>query len=782
LKGKNFDNDFGPLEAEPGDQEQEGRFPEWLALIQRGKWLMLATTLCGLGAAFWYTSTQHPVYEAASFVLINEKSSQAANPFSEMLGGTPDSKLANELAILRSRTLAEAVAAAILKYPYQDTTQKQLYPIVQTYKGDMPTGELAPQPVVAKRAQVAMDFIPQRESDVIKILGYSNFADEAAMLANVYTEAYQEYTMLQSRSRSRSVREFLDKRLVEQRDSLHKAEGELRAFMEASGVVSLDQESQRLVTELAQLQATRNAVDLDIQTSQKKLVSLQNELPQQEAQAAAAIGQASDSYIRELQMRVGQLEAQRDIMVAQNDPAVLAQPMNKQRLEELNGQIESLRARLRDRSAAFIQSFLAGEWAGPQSDALGYLGTLKQQAIETRFQLETLAARRNALDNTIAQYELRFRQIPRQSIEFARLERDRLSGERLYSLVDERYNQATISEKSEFGYVDIIDRAVVPGRPVSPDLRKNSLLGALAGIGLGLSLLFLSQKADIRARTPEQLRRNGYKCLTEISSMGSEIKELKRDGRLPRDVKRLDSSVWLVFDPLSMLAESYRRLRTTLLRMQIENPIKVVLLTSPSPSEGKTTTACNLAVTLAETNKKVVLLDADIRKPRVHAVFNAVNKPGLTDLVAGRASIDQVIQKGVVEGLDFISSGSAVAQPSRIFSSEQMFALLEMVKQRYDFMIIDAPPALVVNDAAVLAGVVDGVIVVVSSGKTRLAAVNRTRDVLRAARGRLLGVVLNNFDSRKEYGRYYGGIRYGHYGTYHGYNSTENQEKRPKRV
>jgi tyrosine-protein kinase Etk/Wzc len=355
-----------------------------------------------------------------------------------------------------------------------------------------------------------------------------------------------------------------------------------------------------------------------------------------------------------------------------------------------------------------------------------------------------------------------------------------MGAERLYSLVDERYNQAAITEKSEFGYVDIIDRATVPLRPVSPDLRKNLLIGLLAGLSAGLGLVFLQNKADVRVRTPEQMARAGYRPLAEVAPMGKELKDLRRGGRTPKEARRIDASLWLVFDPMSMIAESFRRLRTTLLRMQVEQPVKVVLFTSPSPSEGKTTVACNLALTLAETRKRVLLLDADIRKPRIHTMFGVGNKPGLTDLVGGRATIEQVIQREVMESLDFISCGTMMSQPSRVFSSDEMFSLLELVKLRYDFMIIDAPPALVVNDAAVLAGVVDGVIIVTSTGRTRLAAVTKTRQVLEAARGRIIGIVLNNFDPLREYGRYYGGYRYGHYGSYRGYHGSGGEADKGK--
>ena len=181
----------------------------------------------------------------------------------------------------------------------------------------------------------------------------------------------------------------------------------------------------------------------------------------------------------------------------------------------------------------------------------------------------------------------------------------------------------------------------------------------------------------------------------------------------------------------------------------------------------------NLALTLSETQKRILLIDADIRKPRVHALLGTPYKPGLTDYVNGQAPLEQVVQKQIVDHLDFIPSGTFAGQPSRVFSSLSMMEFLEHVKEKYDFILIDAPPALVVNDASVLAGGVDTIILVASAGQTRMAAINKSVDILTASGGNVFGIVLNNFDARRAYGGYYGGYKYGHYASYRGYYTSD---------
>lgn len=747
-------------------EAKERRYGEYLAKFLRGKWIILGCLCAGLAGMALYTRGQKPVYQASATVLINPRAGQGVNPLSQLAEGASRSNIPNEIAILRTRSLAESAARLLLENPYLNEAKTERLRIVQQLneKGE-PVGFLSAEQIVP-RLLASLEFNPQRESDIILILARSSDPREAAILANVYAQAYQNQTMMQSRARSQSVREFLESRLSEQRRGLQQAESSVKGFMESAGVVSLDNESNRIVQELSQFEASRNALNIDIEGLSKRLASMQGELPQAESSVSSSITQATDPYIRQMQEQLATLEVQRDVITTQNDPAVLAQPMYKQRLSDLADQIAGLREKLQTRSQEFIQSFLGSEGGAGQADPLGYIRTLKAQMLETKLQLETLRSRRTALEGIILQYESKFKQIPRQTIEFARLQRERLGSEHLYTLIEERYNQAAITEKSEFGYVDIIDRAAVPGYPTSPNPQKNLLFGLLVGLGLGVGVVVLKETMDVRIRTPEQLRKRGFVSLAEIYPMHRELKSLRRDDRLPREVKRFNPNLWLIFDPLSYVAESYRRLRTNILRAQVKEPIKTIVLSSPSPGEGKSTTVSNLAIALAETEKRILLVDADLRRPTVHSNFGIALKPGLTEYLAGKATIEQVTQRHVVEGLDVIACGSLQRQPARILASGAMQAFLMEMQEFYDLVLIDAPPVLIVNDAALVSGIVDSVILTVAAGETRAATLDRAAEFVHQAGGRILGIVLNRFDARREYGGYYGGHRYGHYSSY----------------
>jgi capsular exopolysaccharide synthesis family protein len=752
------------FEDEAAAGSEDHRVQDYLSLLLRGKWFIFASTVIAASVSVIYTLRTDSAYEATSMVLVNPRQSSGHAPLGNLFEGNDLAKVPNELVVLRSRGLALAVAEQLLKEPFQDETKKRKFPILLTSVDEDTQATVAGTDVVAGRLSGSVDFMPERDADIIRITARSGNPREAAAIANTYAEMYQEQSMNASRARSRSAREFLDSRLQEQRSTLAKAEESVKSFMESSGIVSLDGESSRLVGEMSQLEATRNSLDIDIETLSKKLASMEKELPAQEASAMSTVGQANDPYLHLMQEQLARLEVKRDVIIAQNDPKILGQEIYRRQLKDIEDQIATLKKNLQKRSNEVIQAIVPGQGTSAQADPVSYIRTLKQNILTTKVDIESLRARKEALDGLIREYDSRFQRLPTSSIELARRQRERLSSEHLYSLVEQKFNEAAIAEKSEFGYVDLLDRASIPSAPVSPNPKKNFLMGILAGLGLGVVVVFAREALDARVRTPEQLRRKGYSCLSEVAPMGPELRKLQHEGRIPVEVKRFDQHVWLIFYPLSFLAESYRRLRTTLLHGQFDKKLQVLVVTSASPGEGKTTTACNLAIAFAETKQPVLLIDADLRRPTVHTSFGIQSKPGLTDFLFDKATFDEIIQHHVVENLDVMSFGSVVRSPSRIIGSRTMRTLLEVVRKKYDWVIIDTPPLLVVNDALLLSALVDGTILTASAGTTRLSTLGRASEYLSHAGNNSLGVVLNMFDPRKAYGRYYGGYRYGHYG------------------
>jgi capsular exopolysaccharide synthesis family protein len=743
--------------------EQEPRFREVLAALLRNKWIIIGGSLGLMLLAGLWTIQRPQRYEATTTVLINMNVGKQANPFEQQTEGT-GSKLANEMAILKARGLAQKVVLDLLHTPAIDSTKTGVMPILlpeKTISGS--DTNLADVETIIYRLQKVVTFVAEKESDVIRIVASTSEPHEASRIANAYADAYLEEVMQRSRSRSRSVREFLESRLTDQRGQLQRTEGALKQFMESSGVVSLDAESNRLVQELSQLEATRNGLSIEIEGVEKKLESMRAELPQQESSVANAVGQASDPYVKQLSEELARLEVQRDVTIAQNDPQVLNQAANQAKLKEINDQIAALSENLRKRTSDLIWGSSGIGTTGSQADPLDYLRTLRQRVLEAKIELETLRSRRTALNSIIAGYETKFRKIPQQNVELARVQRERLSTEKLYSLVEEKYNEAAIAEKSEFGYVDIVDRSSPEGAKEYSSLLIAMILGLLLGLAISTGVAFLLEALDVRVRTPQQLSRTGLAVLARIAVLDKELEMVEMEGAVPPEAAAFAPQLKLAFHPVSFAAECYRRLRTSLLRLQLERPIKVILVSSPNPQEGKSTTLLNLAISLAETRQKVLVVDTDLRRPTVHTLLGLDRSPGFTDVVNGERSIEKALHADVIPNLDVLTCGTEVIRPSSFFGNPEMIASVLSLRKKYAWVLMDAPPLQVVNDASVLASMVDGTLLVVEAGATRMEALEQAVVSLNDAGGKLLGVVLNRFDPKEAYGGHYGSTKYGHY-------------------
>jgi capsular exopolysaccharide synthesis family protein len=281
----------------------------------------------------------------------------------------------------------------------------------------------------------------------------------------------------------------------------------------------------------------------------------------------------------------------------------------------------------------------------------------------------------------------------------------------------------------------------------------------LVGLFGGLGLVFFLEYLDDSVRDPDDLERH-----VRIPLLGPvPILEPQVLGELARDLLALK-------EPRSVYAEAYRALRTNLLFSSPDNPPRVFVVTSAGQQEGKTVTAVNLAITMALSEKRVLLVDADMRKPRIHKIFGIGNKFGLSNLIGGSPDIGDALQNTAVPTLVVIPSGPVPPNPSEMLGSARLGKLLELLREKFDIIIFDCTPLLAVTDATVLATKVDGVILVIKSGATSRRIINRGVRQLEDVKANIVGAVLNQVNFRKS--SYYYSPYYAHY-----YGEKEEGEK-----
>lgn len=281
--------------------------------------------------------------------------------------------------------------------------------------------------------------------------------------------------------------------------------------------------------------------------------------------------------------------------------------------------------------------------------------------------------------------------------------------------------------------ISIQDMAEKPVVPIRPKKLLNILMAAIVGILGGIGLAFFFEYLDDTVKELEDVGRLvGWPYLGSIPKIDGGVK------------KEFEKDLYVHIKSKEPVAEVYRSIRTAVLFSSTEeHPVRSAMITSPGPQEGKTTTLCNLGIAIAQSGKRILLVDADMRKPRLHEVFGNENRNGLSDFLCGQKGFETVIQKTQIENLSLVNGGTYPPNPSELLASHKMKEFIETAEKKFDFILFDTPPISMLTDGVVISRVVDGVIMVLESGKTSKRALARISQILRDAKARIIGTVLN---------------------------------------
>jgi capsular exopolysaccharide synthesis family protein len=325
--------------------------------------------------------------------------------------------------------------------------------------------------------------------------------------------------------------------------------------------------------------------------------------------------------------------------------------------------------------------------------------------------------------------------------------------------------EAGVSAGITAGNIQIVDQAEAPTYAFKPNKRLNLFLAAIVGLFLGVGLAFFIEYLDNTVKTPEDVEQ-----LIRLPSFGM-IPEIGYERRRRLDRKMLYPVELITHDhPGSILSEAYRNVRTSILLSFSEKPPKTIAVSSANPAEGKTTTVVNTAIALSQTGARVLIVDADMRKPRLHTVLGRGNGVGLSNFLSGNAALRSVVKKSRVPNLYYVPSGPIPPNPSELLGSNIFKGMMEMLGGKFDHIVLDSPPVLGFADSIIVSTSADGVVLVVLSGKTPRDTLQRARHVLHQVNAKILGVVINRIDiGRGDYGY--------HYYRYHYYYNEEVKEK-----
>jgi capsular exopolysaccharide synthesis family protein len=387
-----------------------------------------------------------------------------------------------------------------------------------------------------------------------------------------------------------------------------------------------------------------------------------------------------------------------------------------------------------------------------------------------RNEYEVALAREESLKAALAKQKKESLDLNQKAIQYGVLQREAESARHMYDLLIKRFKETTLTEDMKTGNIRVIDGAEVSKNPVKPRKRRNLLLAVIVGLLTGTGLAFFFEYLDNTIKIPEDVKRHlkipylGPVPLFEPASKGNPGGDMNQE-------------LVTHHDPKSTASESYRGIRTNILFSAAESAPQVILITSAGPREGKTITTLNLGITMAQAGSKVILLDCDMRRPKVHKAFSLAKDRGISNLLVGGKAQDGTLRHTPVPNLDVIPCGPIPPNPSEMLGSKRMSDLLHRLRKEYAHILIDSPPSTAVTDSAVLSKSVDGVVLVIRAGDTAREMVKNGIGQFEAVGAHILGAILNGVDIGRD--KYYYYYQYYHY--YYGDDGDKKKRKNRKR-
>lgn len=793
--GVGFPPGFG---VEPNAGMGANPLRQYLTIVQRYWWVIVLTTALAAGFQGYRSRHDRPMFQAASAVRLTDQAASVGGnlmpDYAGAFGGYTDPIL-TQVQVIKSRIIAERVVDSLglqlqsatpgfymgffedvhvaptappssldfhfspshfLVYSFKDSIIAD-YGKPVTISGvtfTMPTSPgfrmatltVVPRDVAVDEVLAGLSAKPRDMTSVIDITYTSYDPYRAQDVASAVAQIYKEQNATSARQQSRRRRVFIESQLRTTDSLLNIAENRIAAYRRTNLALSAQDKAaqeQAGLTDLTKRSQSLRDTRASFQGMLAALVRYEHGDSNAIRTLAYTVEPGGSASVNMLYNELTRYQHARDSLTT-GEFARTARHPDVRRLDALIGTTE------------------------PQLHA----------AVQN--QIDVLNGEIAAVDNLAAQRSEQIAQLPGAEETEQRLQRDADNIRKMSDLLNDQLQQAKIAEAVETGDVQIVDLAQYPSGSISPGRRRKLIYGALMGLLLGIALTVLIDRLNSTVRRWEDLESvmhvPGLALIPQISGESTDGWQARVRGTAHRFLPSLvpqrglvpeevGSELVMVNDVRSSSAESYRKLMTNLMYSASQPGLRVVVVTSASAGEGKTTTAANLAVAFAQQGRRVVLIDADLRRARIHDVFGLGLEPGLTDILVGNATLEQGIRPSGIAGLSVIPAGTLPPNPLEFLGGERMHDLLGTLRERFDVVLIDTPPVLVTADAALMGVQADGVVLVVRAGKSERVAARHAVEQIVHVGGRILGAVLNDPDARTP--------RYGRYGDYYyGYGYT----------
>jgi polysaccharide biosynthesis transport protein len=540
-----------------------------------------------------------------------------------------------------------------------------------------------------------LEVTPVKDSQLVKLTFEANDPEISMLVTNAMADAYIEYDMESRVDSSKQAKEFLEKQIADTKIKTETSENNLNRYASANKIVFFESGKQSV---LAQKLSEINGGLSTASTERMKKEALHRQIKE----SGSAIPEIlNNSLIQGLSKEHASLEAEYSNLSRTFTP-------DFPKMKNLKSQMDAVKKRIDSEKAQLAKSI--------ESD---YQAALKKE----RYLKDSF----EDIQNNVLTFQ-------EKTVQYETLKREVDVNKGLHNSLLEKLNEVGIAAMSKASSIQIVDKAVYSGRPSKPDISLNFLLSVVFGLMGGIGLAFFVEYFDNTVKDTQEIEKG-----IRLPSLG---------------VIPLQSNIAAETRPLlvssgatNQVAEAFRSIGTFLLLSSSEKPPQTILVTSPGGKEGKTTICINIAVALAEAIGDGIIIDADLRKPRLHSVFKIDNRTGLSKYLSGNIDFDstdgKLIRPTSLKGISVIPSGPTPPNPSELLYSARMKDLLDALQSIYSFVIIDAPPVMGMPDSILLSSIVDGTVLVVKAGETQKNVLSETKKVLRNVNAKLLGVVLN---------------------------------------
>jgi capsular exopolysaccharide synthesis family protein len=688
----------------------------------RKRWrVMTAILIVCLVAAFIYTIRAPKTYEATCSLVIESTSPQVLEGVKEVieLAAATREFYNTQYRIIRSQEAAQLVI---------DRLGLASDP---TYFGSIDTSLPTSRSYMVDRLLKRVKVVGVRESRIANIQVTDGDPERATRIANAFADTYMEQNLDFKLEGARSAGTWLGEQTVDLRKKLESSEMELYKFRKDRNLLDLGlddrmgmtrQNLQSLNTKITDVKAKR----IELESIRKLILAAKNNISERES-----LPEIRDNVvvqkIRENYLDLLKIKADLESRYGEKHP----------KIETIAHQMTSVQRdyakELEDVLRAFDKRYQA--LLETEGSLLKWMAHEKQQALE------------------LAKIETEYRP----------LARDAENNGKVYSQINQRQKEINLTGMLKANNVRILDRATPPRSPVSPHLSVNLPIGATVGLVFSILLAFTIESLDNTIKSPEAAEELVGAPLLGVVPMLTQSRQHSIADAPDRDLA--------VFkDPTSLAAEACRSIRTNMLFIAAQKEFSLFSVTSPGPQDGKTTVAINLAVTMAQAGGRVLLIDVDLRRPRVHRSFGLKSDKGISSVMAGNVELNDAICKSEVPNLDILPCGPLPPNPAELLHTEGFRQILAQCRSKYDRVILDSPPIGPVTDPAIIGGITDGVVLVLRAGHTTREATHFARRQLGDAGARILGLVINQTDRKGS--RY--GYGYGYYGAYGRYYRASN--------